>query len=298
MNLTIITINYNNASGLERTIESILNQTSINFEYLVVDGGSTDDSCRVICDKLDFFNKQTANRGHILNGDVEVNGIKVKWISEKDDGIYNAMNKGIRMANGEFVQFVNSGDFLAANNVTEQMLSKLEEIGSESEVQLLYGNMLKPYKGKIIRDKGFEGKQPTLLDFYNATLNHSPAYIKRNLFDRFGYYDESLKIVSDWKWYLQVIALNNVFPYYANVDVTVFDMNGISTQNSSLEQMERNKVLQEIIPMNVLTDYSKWANVIEQFKRIERYPIVKKIFFIVERIIFKWEKRYRNPYVK
>jgi len=286
--LSIITINYNNASGLDKTMQSVFDQTSTEFEYIVVDGTSTDTSCQVISDQC-----------LVINGEININGLLVKCISEPDSGIYNAMNKGIRMAKGEYVQFLNSGDLLASPEVTERMLACLfpspdsyrdqgEGVGVRSLI--LYGNMLKQLPKRILRDRGFAGRMPTILDFYTGTLNHSPAYIKRSLFETYGLYDESLKIVSDWKWYLQVIALNGVVPVYKDIDVTLFDMNGISTINSDLDKGERKQVLSEILPISVLADYERWAFSIDQIKRINRYWITRKGFWLVERVLFKWEK--------
>ena len=272
--LTIITINYNNAEGLQKTMESILNQTSNDFEYIIVDGKSGDASVEIIR---------------------KFEGLKVRdflWISEKDLGIYHAMNKGIELAKGEYIQFVNSGDLLAANDVTARMLEKLEVLRSESEVNILYGNMLKPYKGKIIQDKGFAGRQPAMHDFYNGTLNHSPTYIKRSLFDKYGLYDQNLKIVSDWKWFLQAIAFNQIQIAYYDIDVTIFDMTGISTVNSSLDKAERRRVLEEMLPLSVLHDYDQYAYSMNQLKRINRYWISRKLFFLMERMLFKMEKRF------
>ncbi len=272
--LTIITINYNNAEGLQKTMESILNQTSNDFEYIIVDGKSGDASVEIIR---------------------KFEGLKVRdflWISEKDLGIYHAMNKGIELAKGEYIQFVNSGDLLAANDVTARMLEKLEVLRSESEVNILYGNMLKPYKGKIIQDKGFAGRQPAMHDFYNGTLNHSPTYIKRSLFDKYGLYDQNLKIVSDWKWFLQAIAFNQIQIAYYDIDVTIFDLTGISTVNSSLDKAERRRVLEEMLPLSVLHDYDQYAYSMNQLKRINRYWISRKLFFLMERMLFKMEKRF------
>lgn len=278
--LTIITINYNNVSGLKKTLSSIFSQTSIDFEYIVIDGNSTDGSVELI--------KQFDN-----------SSIKhFSWISEPDNGIYNAMNKGIRMAKGEYIQFLNSGDMLASNDVTEKMLACLflspqgEGLGVRSSI--LYGNMLKPLPKGIYRDKGFAGRQPTMLDFYIGTLNHSPAYIKRSLFDTYGLYDETLKIVSDWKWYLQVIALHGVIPVYKDIDVTVFDMNGISNTNSLLEKQERRKVLEVLLPRAILLDYDLYSTDIDKLIRINRCKIAKYGVWFIDRILFKLEKCKNN----
>ena len=276
MTLTIITINYNNAPGLQKTMESVFSQTSKEFEYIIVDGGSTDNSVETI----QQFNDLTIQQ--------------FQYISEPDNGIYHAMNKGIRMAQGEYVQFLNSGDCLASPTVVEGMLHTVKSVcnkpSNREGVDILYGNMLKPYKGRILRDCGFAGRTPTMLDFYTGTLNHSPAYIRRSLFDTYGMYDETLRIVSDWKWYLQVIALGSVVPVYADVDVTVFDMGGISSVNSGLDKAERRKVLEELLPLSVLRDYDQYALPIDQLKRINRHRITRKAFWLVERVLFKWEK--------
>lgn len=281
MKLSIITINYNNASGLSKTLESVFNQTFMNFEYIVIDGNSTDGSVELI---KQYEDSSVEN---------------FSWISEPDTGIYNAMNKGIRMAKGEYVLFLNSGDMLASNDVTEKMLFELK-VESEklndntNSIPILYGNMMKQTPKRLLRDKGFAGRQPTMLDFYTGTLNHSPAYIKRSLFDTYGLYDETLKIVSDWKWYLQVIALSGVIPVYKDIDVTVFDMSGISTINISLDKEERLQVLSGILPRSVLKDYERWSFPIEQMMRINRYWITRKIFWLIERVLFKWDKCFRR----
>ncbi len=277
--LTIITINYNNASGLQKTMESVLSQTSKEFEYIVMDGASTDNSLKVINDQR-----------LVINGGAEVKGIPVTCISEKDSGIYNAMNKGIRLAKGEYIQFLNSGDCLVNDKVVDEMLFQLRTQNSELKtIDILYGNMMKKLPKRILRDKGFAGRQPTMLDFYRGTLNHSPAYIRRSLFDQFGLYDETLKIVSDWKWYLQVIALNGVQPIYTDLDVTIFDMNGISNVNLKLEKEERQMVLEGVLPATVLADYKKYDFPIEQINRINQYWLTRKLVGLLERLLFKFE---------
>lgn len=278
MKLSIITINRNNVAGLLKTMDSVFSQTFRDFEYIIVDGNSTDGSVELI--------KQYDNSSndHFF------------WISELDNGIYNAMNKGIRIAKGEYIQFLNSGDILAKNDTTEKMLAYLYSppLGESEGADILYGNMLKPLSTRIHRDRGFAGRMPTMLDFYTGTLNHSSAYIKRSLFESYGLYDESLRIVSDWKWYLQVIALYGVIPVYNDIDVTVFDMSGISTVNSSMDKEERLQVLSETLPMSVLKDYESWSFSIEQMKRLNRYWITRNGFWIVERFLFKLEKIFNN----
>lgn len=316
MKLSIITINYNNAEGLRRTMESVLQQTAGDIEYIVVDGNASLNSQASPPTPLLKERGEREVRGTLK--DIEVirsfikethelqdgfqrctwgSGVEGGYYSESDKGIYNAMNKGIQMAKGEYLQFLNSGDVLAAPDVTARMLQALEKLNSNAvdpdtthETGIIYGNMIKQgIKARKI-DKGSQGKTFSMLDFYRGTLNHSPAYIRRSLFDRYGLYDETLKIVSDWKWYLQVIALHNIQPRYVNIDVTVFDMTGISNTHPELDKAERKKVLSELLPESVLIDYEKYAFPNEQLERLNRYWLTRKIFWFVERVLFKWEK--------
>lgn len=297
MKLSIITVNLNNASGLRQTMDSVMSQTSHDFEHIIIDGGSTDGSVEVI---KSFTNippgiYSEANKKYSMPYDPAqtTKGVQpdkpcampiTYWISEPDHGIYHAMNKGIMIARGEYCQFLNSGDWLAASEVIEKMLD------SKPGSSIYYGNMLKIMQNrKIHRDKGGEG-DISLLTFYKGTLNHSTAFIKRSLFDKYGLYDETLKIVSDWKWYLIAIGLNNESVQYTNLDVTRFDMNGISNTNPQLEKQERRMVLEELLPANILNDYDSHLHNIEQAVRIKRYKLSKFILWFVERILFKLEK--------
>lgn len=274
MYLTIVTINRNNASGLERTIQSVFSQINTIFEYVVVDGASTDGSVDVIRRFADKF------------------GDRMKWISEQDKGIYNAMNKGIRLATGEYLEFLNSGDCLVSKDVVEKMYAALEEKGYPS---ILYGNMLKDIPGgRIIRDKCFAGGDVTLLGMYHGCLNHSPAYIKRELFSKYGEYDETLRICSDWKWYLTAIVLGDERPCYVDMDVTLFNMNGISETNKGLLDSERTALLKEMVPFGILADYDRWYTDIRIIERLERYPFTWKLVKFAERVLFKIERVKRN----
>ena len=271
--VSIITINRNNADGLEKTMQSVASQTFREFEYIVIDGASTDGSVEVI-------KRLESQFAHL------------RWVSEPDKGIYNAMNKGIRMATGEYIQILNSADCLAANDVTERMLAALEGAGRPN---ILYGNMIKCYSdGRKVVDKCFAGQEITMLGMYTGTLNHDPAYIRRDLFEKYGYYDESLKIVSDWKWYLKAIILGVENPQYVDLDITLFDMTGISETNKELDKTERKAVLEQMIPKTILDDYERYAFPIEQIKRLWRHPWAYKMVWLLERCLFKLEKAQRN----
>ncbi len=277
MKLSIITITYNNFTGLQKTAASVLAQTYTGFEWVIIDGDSTDGT-KAYLDTL------RADVGRLASHPLAA----LQIVSEPDMGIYNAMNKGIRMAQGEYIQILNAGDCLAASDVTERMLSELSRHAQKKMVDILYGNMLKvDPTGRVIGKSGEVGR--SLRQYYSATLNHDCAYIRRALFDVYGFYDESLRIVSDWKWYLQAIGMGHVDPIYVDIDVTLFDSAGISETHLDLRQAERRQVLEEVLPPAVLWDYDHHAFDMEQMNRLRRHHLYPLVYFI-ERVCFKLEK--------
>ena len=266
MKISIVTINYNDANGLRRTLASVAEQSYRDIEHVIVDAASTDESVDVIkeyADKADY---------------------PVLWSSKKDKGVYNGMNIGIQRATGDYIQILNSGDMLAESDVTERMVSALEN-GAE----ILYGNMIKKdyVTGRVIEKSG--KVEYSLRQYYRATMNHDCCYIRRDLFEVYGLYDESLRIVSDWKWFLQAIGLGKVKPIYVDIDVTIFDTSGISESNLDLRNKERRQVLEDIMPPAILADYDKYAFGTIQMDRLKRHHLYGLVYF-VERVLFKLEK--------
>ena len=285
MKLSIVTINYNNADGLRKTLASVAAQTYRDIEHVIIDGGSSDESVNVIQDYVTKVKSEELRVKSII------------WVSEKDEGIYNAMNKGIKRATGEYIQILNSGDILAAPDVTERMVNALakvksEELRGKSEeigIPIFYGNMIKKdyVTGKII-GKSREVEY-SLRQYYSSTMNHDCCYIHRFIYEKYGLYDENLKIVSDWKWFLQAIGLGNVKPVYVDIDVTIFDASGISETNLELRNKERRQVLEALLPPAVLADYDIHAFDIQQMDRLRKHHLYGLVYFI-ERVLFKLEK--------
>lgn len=283
MKISIVTINYNNAEGLRRTLASVAAQTYHDIEHVIVDAASKDGSVDVIkeyADKADY---------------------PVSWSSKKDKGVYNGMNIGIKRATGDYIQILNSGDVLAAPDVTEKMIAALNDKMSRDKsldegVPILYGNMLKSYDGKTIvhRDTCGSGMYTpeSFLYFYKGTLNHDCAYIRRDLFDKYGLYNEDLKICSDWEWYVKAIALGGEKAVYTDIDVTIFDMNGVSEshgKNAELIKKERREYLEKILPAAVLHDYDTFSFPILQYQRLKKHHVWGLVYFM-ERVLFKLEK--------
>lgn len=312
MKLSIITINYNNAEGLRRTLDSVASQTYFHIEHIIIDGGSTDGSVDIIREY-----ENTIKRSVTINQST----IQVKWVSEPDMGIYNAMNKGIEIALGrrivnadhttssnslndnrstlnesqsDYIQILNSGDILASPDVTERMMNALHSfirstLNDKIDVPILYGNMIKKdyITGKIL-GKSREVEY-SLRQYFSSTMNHDCCYFRRDLFETYGLYDENLKIVSDWKWFLQAIGLGKVKPVYVDIDVTIFDASGISETNLELRNKERRQVLEEVLPPAILADYDKYAFPMEQYNRMKKYHLWPIAYFM-ERVLFKFEK--------
>ncbi len=265
MKLSIITINYNDAEGLRKTLASVVAQAYRDIEHIIVDAASTDGSVEVIKEYADSSKHA------------------VVWSSEKDKGIYDGMNKGIRKATGDYCQFLNSGDTLAAPDVTERMMAAMED-----GIDILYGDMLKIGE-KTYVDRKCAREDVTLNMFYRGCLNHSPAYIKRSLFEEYGYYDETLKICSDWKFYMQSIVLGKATTKHVDIVVTHFDMNGISETRKDILNNERNRLLREMIPQGILKDYDRYHFAMSQYDRLKRHHLWGLVYFI-ERVLFKLEK--------
>ena len=242
--LSIITVNLNNREGLRKTAESVVSQTYKDYEWIVIDGGSTDGSKELI--------EQYAE--HISY-----------WVSEPDKGIHNAMNKGILKAQGEYCFFLNSGDYLIDWNV----LNKVFAISFSEDV--VHGNVLFDFGNhKEVRNTP---ETITLRTFVEKTINHSGcAFIRHSAFEKWGLYDENLKIVSDWKWFLRALGLENATDRYIDVTISVFDCSGISIAQKELLQIERDMVLKEEIKERILLDYMKFSNfedaLFEQEKKI------------------------------
>ena len=275
MKISIVTINYNNVEGLRRTLASVAAQTYRDIEHVIVDAASTDGSVDAIKEYVAANPNKDPFFKHII-----------KWVSEKDNGIYNAMNKGIKKATGAYIQILNSGDILAASDVTERMIAAVE---NAEYPELIYGNMVK-YDYVSNKSLGKSGEtEYSLRQYYRATINHDCCYFRRNVFDTYGLYDEKLKIVSDWKWFLQAIGLGHIKPVYVDIDVTIFDASGISESNLELRNKERRQVLEEVLPPAALEDYDKYTFPMEQYNRLKKYHLWPIVYFM-ERILFKLNK--------
>ncbi len=227
MKLSIITVNYNDAVGLERTIKSVLSQTFHDYEFIIIDGGSTDDSVNVI--------KKYESRINY-------------WVSERDGGIYPGMNKGLRQAKGEYVNFMNGGDCYHSADVLEKIFAL------ETDADIITGT----HSENGLRNVGKGGV--TMLDLYKWAIDHQASFIRREVAIRHPY-DEKFRIVSDWKFFIEALILDNCSFYYTDTIVVDVDMEGISNTNFELDRKEREQVLKELFSPRILEDYKLFASI-------------------------------------
>lgn len=228
MRYSIITINYNNKDGLGKTIESVFRLSTSDFEYIIIDGGSEDGSVEIInqyADKITY------------------------WVSEKDNGIYHAMNKGVAQAHGDYCIFMNSGDCFHSSNVLESVSSYQEDI--------ICG---KVHKGNSIIPSGHDKPIITLIDLMRGSLPHQGMFIKRGLLVKHQY-DENYKIMSDWKFCVETLIFDNCS--FRNIDVVVadYDTSGISTNSNGLLPKEKGLIIKELFPPRIIADYQRFAPV-------------------------------------
>ena len=263
---SIITINFNDVNGLRKTIESVTSQKFESFEYIIIDGGSTDGSLEVI---------------------KEYDSLIDHWISEPDNGIYPAMNKGIRFAHGKYLNFMNSGDIFHGEDVLNKVYA---EITNEDIVigNCYIANTNHPYSH--LR----QSQYVTMMTLMKEIINHQSTFYNRTIFEK-HLYDEQLKIIADWKLNLQSIIFDNCKVKIINVFIADYDLSGISTTNSILFQQERKKVLDELIPKRIQQDY-------ERLYTDEELPIVTllpqlKESWRLQRFVYrftKWLLKFRK----
>lgn len=249
MKLSIITVNFNDAKGLERTIKSVLSQTFHDYEFIIIDGGSTDDSVNVI--------KKYESHIHY-------------WVSEHDGGIYPGMNKGLRQAKGDYVNFMNGGDCYHSEEVLEKIFAL------DTDADIITG----AHAENGIRNVGEGGV--TMLDLYKWAIDHQASFIRREVAQHHPY-DEKYRIVSDWKFFIEALIFDNCSFFYTDTIVVDVDMKGISNTNALLDRQERDAVLRELFPERVLKDYQLLASISPDLLRVA--PRISKSMTIKKAIL-------------
>lgn len=240
--LSIITVNLNDYKGLEKTLKSVWeNQSFSDFEHIVIDGASTDGSVDVI--------KRYANK-------------LAYWVSEPDSGIYNAMNKGILKAKGDYLLFLNGGDWLA-----DDVLCKV--FSNDYNEDFIYGNFTYVYRDNKTRYREFED-EINFTTVFNDSLGHQSTFIKRSLFDK-ELYREDYKIISDWIFFVKYIIQDEASTRHVDLNIAFFNDYGVSTKPTAYKKIleEKRRFLKSIhgnlggLLYDVSDDYLKCKDYIQ-----------------------------------
>lgn len=258
MKYSVITINYNHKEGLIRTIESVIKQIYTEYEFIIIDGGSTDGS-------VDVIKKYAENITY--------------WVSEKDKGVYHAMNKGVAHAHGDYCIFMNSGDCFHSPKALESV--------KEYEEDVICGQV-------STFPSGHHKPTITLVDLMRISLPHQAMFIKRELLIKHPY-DEKYKILSDWKFCIEALVLDNCS--FRNIEVVIsdYESGGISANSNGLLPIERKQILKELLPPRIIADYQRLTPVddelLDQALSLTQTDgarkLVKKISSLVLRFVNK-----------
>ena len=209
--ISIITATFNSAKTLKDTIQSVLRQTNKDFEYLIIDGGSTDETIDIV-----------------KSYESEFSG-RLKWVSEKDQGIYDAMNKGIKMASGDVVGILNSDDYFTSDDI----LQTVDNAFKSHEIDAIYGDI------HFIRD----GNPQKCIRYYSSRMfrpfwlrfgfmpAHPSFYCKREIFDKAGLYSLDYKIGADYEMMVRLFKQYKIVSCYINKDFVTMRTGGASTRN-------------------------------------------------------------------
>ncbi|MFI3297293.1 MAG: glycosyltransferase family 2 protein [bacterium] len=213
MKISIITATYNSGSTLRDTIESVLNQTYKDIEYLIVDGASTDNTLKIAQEYKPYF------KG------------KMRIISEPDKGIYDAMNKGITAATGDVIGILNSDDFYTSNNI----LVKIKNVFEMNEVDAVYGDIHfvdNDNLNRCVRYYSSKNFRP-----WKMRMGYMPAhpsfYCKKEVYNKYGVFDCSFKIGADFENLLRFIFVNKIKTKYVALDCVTMRTGGVSTSGIS-----------------------------------------------------------------
>lgn len=270
MKISIITVCYNAENTIEETIKSVLKQTYNNIEYIVVDGLSSDNTTQIIQkynDKISCF------------------------ISEKDTGIFNAMNKGIKAATGDVLYFLNANDLLYDENIIETIINFFK---NKKKASIVFGDIYyytnptsKDFTDFFTPDTlSIQSKFNSKYTLWDDCINHQSIFYKKDVFDKCGLYPEERPMSGDYEFNVISMVKNNIKPYYIPITIAKFELGGFSTLDS---------------PENLNASLNSKKFIQEKYmaKRLDFrvYKFIKKIIRIFfKRNIIKYEtnKKYKE----
>lgn len=258
MKLSIITINYNNKEGLRETIESVVCQHCQEFEWIVIDGGSSDGGHELI-------EQYSAQMDY--------------WVSEPDKGIYNAMNKGIKVAHGDYLMFLNSGDSLHDEYTIEKVLPLLDDkdiyvgrinsVGRENESE---------------EEQGDFSPEGILRKLTFTWIPHQASFFKKSVFERYGLYREDMKIVSDWWAYYHSLVIGGATVGALPLLIANYDTTGVSATHRQAAVCEQENLLKEYPCIHTYYKfYQENLDIVTALKRNRFFFFLFRLYFYLYR---------------
>lgn len=224
MKITIITVCYNSATTIEKTILSVVSQTYKNIEYIIIDGNSNDNTIDIIKNHQDKI---------------------FKWISAPDKGLYDAMNKGIALATGDLIGILNSDDTFNSDTIVEEIAA----FHLNNDIDASIGNIIQHREsGKVVRLYSSKSWSPRKLKM-GFMPPHPSIFFKRELFNEFGKYDLGFKIGADYELITRFFLKNNITWKYSGITTTAMLVGGLSSSGSSSYQLIT-KEIQKGLSMN------------------------------------------------
>lgn len=267
MKLSVITINRNNADGLRRTMQSVLCQASKQFEYVVIDGASTDDSVSVMNEFCERFSEA---------------GVSVNAVSEPDGGLYNAMNKGLAKAIGEYVIMLNSGDEFVDSKVISSILPILD--GTD----IVQGNILRLKSDGQHLDRGYGRSEIDFLDVQKGHFLHQASFCRRDLFDRCGMFDESYRIDGDTVFYIKALGYGDASFKYIDRTIALFDCGGRSSAENVAWSKARSEEFErwstELFSHRLWNTCLECDSKVRLYDKLRRHPFLWKVTMLLSRV--------------
>ena len=248
MKISIITVSLNSESTITQTIKSVLSQTYKDIEYIIIDGASFDRTTEII----EKYNDKIAS-----------------FISEPDNGIYDAMNKGINMATGEIIGILNSDDFYVDNNVIESVVREFNNRGVDS----IFSNLVYVSQNDINKTiRYFDSGQfkPSLFS-YGLMPAHPTFFVKKRIYEKYGKFRTDLKNASDFDLLARFLYVNKITYHYIDKVIVKMRVGGVSTSFSSV-----------------------WTNNIEILSACKANGIKTNIFKILWRYVFKFRSSFKK----
>lgn len=208
MKITIITATRNNGATLNETINSVISQTHTDIDYIIIDGNSTDNS-------LDIIKQWQARYPD-----------KIRYISESDNGVYNAINKGINLAKGEIIGLLHGNDYFSSSNI----LSQVAERFKSAQTDMIYGDInFVNKKGKCVRHYSSKNFTPQMLNIGIAPP-HPSLYLRKNIHEKYGNYKEDYIVGADFELFIRLMLVYNIKGEYLPLNMVTMRTGGLSTQ--------------------------------------------------------------------